>query len=217
MITHNELMETKDMIYKICYKYSKYYSVEDLFQVGVIGLMKAKRNFNSNMNTKFTTYAYKYVLGEIIEFIKNDRTIKVSSDNLKLFKLYNETKEYLSKEMNMVPTLYQISDYLKVDEMVLADAINKSEFAISLEENLNNDEFTLEKVVGVDDTNNIDMLLDLKNELLKLKEDERKIIELRYFTGYTQSEVSNMLGMSQVQVSRCESKVLKKIKDTMTV
>lgn len=99
MITHNELMETKDMIYKICYKYSKYYSVEDLFQVGVIGLMKAKRNFNSNMNTKFTTYAYNYILGEIIEFIKNDRTIKVSSDTLKLYKAYEKSKDFLTNEI----------------------------------------------------------------------------------------------------------------------
>ena len=210
------LTQNKNFIYKIASKYSKYYNIDDLFQVGAIGFIKAYKNYKK-VDTKFTTYAYKYVLGEIIEFIKNDRTIKVSSDNLKLFKLYTETKEYLSKEMNMVPTLYQISDYLGIDEVVLADAINKSEFAISLEESLNNDEFTLEKVVGLDDTNNIDMLIDLKNELLKLKDDERKLIELRYFTGYTQSEVSNMLGMSQVQVSRCESKVLKKIKETMTV
>ena len=216
-LTIEELLtQNKNFIYKIASKYSKYYNIEDLFQMGAIGFIKAYKNYK-NSNTKFTTYAYKYVLGEIIEFIKNDRTIKVSSDTLKLYKLYTETKEYLSKEMNLIPSLYQISDYLNIDESILSDAICKSEFVISLEENLNNDEFTLEKVIGIDETNNIDMLLDLKSELLKLKDEERKIIELRYFTGYTQSEVSHILGMSQVQVSRCESKVLKKIKDTMTV
>ena len=126
------LTQNKNFIYKIASKYSKYYNIDDLFQVGAIGFIKAYKNYKK-VDIKFTTYAYKYVLGEIIEFIKNDRTIKVSSDNLKLFKLYTETKEYLSKEINMVPTLYQISDYLGIDEVVLADAINKSEFAISLE------------------------------------------------------------------------------------
>lgn len=210
------LIENKNFIYKIASKYSRYYNIDDLFQVGAIGFIKAYKNYKKT-DTKFTTYAYKYVLGEIIEYIRNDRTIKVSQDNLKLFKLYTETKEYLSKELGRIPSIYQISDYLNIDESLLVEAINKSEFAVSLEENLNNDEFTLEKIVGIDSSNNIDTLLDLKSELLKLKEDERKLIELRYYNGYTQSEVSSLLGMSQVQVSRCESKVLKKIKQTMTV
>ena len=65
MITNEDLMNTKDMIYKIAYKYSKYYSIEDLFQVGVIGLMKAKKNYKMNSSTKFSTYAYNYIFGEM--------------------------------------------------------------------------------------------------------------------------------------------------------
>lgn len=210
MITHNELMETKDMIYKICYKYSKYYSVEDLFQVGVIGLMKAKRNFNSNMNTKFTTYAYNYILGEIIEFIKNDRTIKVSSDTLKLYKAYEKSKDFLTNELGRNVTLEEVSKFMNVDINLLSDTIIKSEFVLSTDTKLS-DDFTLEQITGKDTRKQIDDLIDLRDELKKLTNEERKLIELRYFKDYTQSETAEVLNMSQVQVSRNETKILKKM------
>ena len=210
MITHNELMETKDMIYKICYKYSKYYSVEDLFQVGVIGLMKAKRNFNSNMNTKFTTYAYNYILGEIIEFIKNDRTIKVSSDTLKLYKAYEKSKDFLTNELGRNVTLEEVSKFMNVDINLLSDTIIKSEFVLSTDTKLS-DDFTLDQIAGKDTRKQIDDLIDLRDELKKLTNEERKLIELRYFKDYTQSETAEVLNMSQVQVSRNETKILKKM------
>lgn len=210
MITHNELMETKDMIYKICYKYSKYYSVEDLFQVGVIGLMKAKRNFNSNMNTKFTTYAYNYILGEIIEFIKNDRTIKVSSDTLKLYKAYEKCKDFLTNELGRNVTLEEVSKFMNVDINLLSDTIIKSEFVLSTDTKLS-DDFTLEQITGKDTRKQIDDLIDLRDELKKLTNEERRLIELRYFKDYTQSETAEVLNMSQVQVSRNETKILKKM------
>lgn len=210
MITHNELMETKDMIYKICYKYSKYYSVEDLFQVGVIGLMKAKRNFNSNMNTKFTTYAYNYILGEIIEFIKNDRTIKVSSDTLKLYKAYEKSKDFLTNELGRNVTLEEVSKFMNVDINLLSDTIIKSEFVLSTDTKLS-DDFTLEQIAGKDTRKQIDDLIDLRDELKKLTNEERKLIELRYFKDYTQNETAEVLNMSQVQVSRNETKILKKM------
>lgn len=210
MITHNELMETKDMIYKICYKYSKYYSVEDLFQVGVIGLMKAKRNFNSNMNTKFTTYAYNYILGEIIEFIKNDRTIKVSSDTLKLYKAYEKSKDFLTNELGRNVTLEEVSKFMNIDINLLSDTIIKSEFVLSTDTKLS-DDFTLDQIAGKDTRKQIDDLIDLRDELKKLTNEERKLIELRYFKDYTQSETAEVLNMSQVQVSRNETKILKKM------
>lgn len=210
MITYNEILETKDMIYKICSKYSKYYLVEDLYQVGVIGLMKAKKNYKSNMNTKFTTYAYNYILGEIIEFIKNDRTIKVSSDTLKLYKAYEKSKDYLTNELGRNVSLEEISKFMNVDINILSDTIIKSEFVLSTDSKLS-DNFTLENITGKDNRKQIDDLIDLRNELERLSKEERKLIELRYFKDYTQSETAELLNMSQVQVSRNESKILKKM------
>lgn len=210
------ILENKNFIYKIASKYSKHYNIEDLFQVGTIGFIKAYKNYKES-NTKFTTYAYKYVLGEIIEYIKNDRNMKVSSDMLKLYKSYVQTKEYLSHEYSRCVSTYEVSAYLRVDEQILNEAILKSEFAVSLERDLNDDNFTLEKIIGFDRTNTIDDLIDLKNELNSLTPYERKIIELRYLKDYTQSETATILGLSQVQVSREESKVLKKIRSNITV
>ncbi len=217
MIDENLLYQTKDMIYKIANRYSKYYSVDDLFQVGVIGLIKAKKNYKPNEVTKFSTYAYNYIFGEIIEFIKNDRTIKVSSDTLKLYKAYEKSKDYLVNELGRNVTLEEVSKFMNVDENYLSDAIIKSEFVLSMDSKLNEEDFSLEKVTGNDNRKKIDDLLDLKRELERLSEEERKLIELRYFKDYTQSEVALKMNMSQVQVSRNETKILKKMHDRITI
>lgn len=210
------IIENKNFIYKIASKYSRYYNIEDLFQVGVIGFIKAYKNYK-NSGAKFTTYAHKYVLGEIIEFIKNDRTMKISDDYLKIYKSYEKVSDYLTNELNRIPTLEEISKFMNIDINLLNEVIIKSEFVISLDASLNEDNFTLENIVGCDKTQVIDNLIDLKNELSKLSKEERRLIELRYMKDYTQSETADILGISQVQVSRSESKVLKKIKTNIAV
>lgn len=210
------IIDNKNFIYKIASKYSKYYCIEDLFQVGTIGFIKAYKKYNSALG-KFTTYAYKYVLGEIIEYIKNDRTMKVSSDILKLYKSYEKSKEYLTHELERIPTLYEISEFMNISEEYLSDIISKSEFVISMNSNLNEEGLTIENFLGVDNIDNLDRLLDLKRELSLLSEEENKLITLRYLKDYTQVETANIMGLSQVKVSREEVKVLKKIKENMTV
>lgn len=211
MISNEELNETKDLIYKIASKYSKMYPLEDLFQVGVLGLIKAKKNYRINENTKFSTYAYNYILGEIIEFIKSDRTIKVSSDILKIYKAYEKTKDYLINELGRNVSLKEISNFMNIDINILSDALIKSEFVLSTDSKLNDDNFTLENITGSDKRKEIDDLIDLRSELSRLNSEERKLIELRYFKDYTQSETAKKLNMSQVQVSRSETKILKKM------
>lgn len=210
------ITDNKNFIYKIASKYSKYYCIEDLFQVGTIGFIKAYKKYDNTLG-KFTTYAYKYVLGEIIEYIRNDRTMKVSSDILKLYKSYEKSKEYLTHELERIPTLYEISEFMNISEEYLSDIISKSEFVISMNSNLNEEGLTIENFLGVDNIDNLDRLLDLKRELCLLSEEEKKLITLRYLKDYTQVETANIMGLSQVKVSREEVKVLKKIKENMTV
>lgn len=211
MITMEELNNTKDMIYKIACKYSKYYSIEDLFQVGVIGLIKAKKNFKDNMNTKFSTYAYTYIMGEILEYIKTDRCIKVSSDTLKLYKAYEKSKEYLMNELGRNVSLEEVSKFMNIDYNILSDAIIRSEYVLSTDAKLNDGEFILDNIISTDNREKIDNLLDLKKELSKLNKVEKELILLRYFKDYTQSETASELNMSQVQVSRNENRILKKM------
>ncbi len=209
------IFENKNLIYKIASKYSRYYSMEDLFQVGSLGLIKAANNYNENLGVKFSTYSYKYIIGEIINFINNDRTMKVSIDTLKIYKSYEQTKEYLTSHLNRIPSFTEICDFMEIDETIVSEAIEKSEFAISLESTLGEDDFTLEKVTGRDRRQEIDELLDLKAEIERLPYPEKEIIELRYYKDYTQSETAEELRMNQAQVSRYEKKILSKIKTNM--
>lgn len=206
------IKENAKLIYKIASKYSKYYDIEDLFQEGVKGLDKARKNYDPNSNTKFSTYAFKYILGEIVSYVKNDRNIKVGNETMKLYQAYEKAQEYLTNKLNRYPTLEETCNFMGVNSTLVVDAIRKCEFTTSLESSLSEDDFTLEQVTGIDKTDQIDTLLDLKAELENLSEGERRIIELRYFGDYTQSEIANYLNMSQVQVSRSEQKILKKIK-----
>ena len=204
--------ENKNLIYKIASKYSYYYNMEDLFQVGVIGLIKAYKNYKMDSQSKFSTYAYKYIFGEIIEFIKNDRNMKVSEDAIKIYKSYEKSKEFLTNKFNREVSMLEIASFMNIDPSYLANTINSCEFTVSLDAPMNEEEFSLEKVIGEDKRQMLDDLIDLKRELASLNEIDRKLIELRYFKDYTQSETARTLGMSQVQVSRSESAILKKIK-----
>jgi len=201
------------LIYKIASKFSPKYPIEDLFQVGVIGLINAKKNYKSNQGTKFTTYAYQYVLGEMLDFIKKDRTIKVSKDSLKIYKLYEQAKETLAQRKKQIPTFSEICEFLELDEETVYDAIKMSEYVLSTDSSLREDEnTTFIETCGEDRRETIDSLLDLKIELMNLPEFERKLVDLRYFKDYTQSETATILGISQVQVSRNEKHILAKIK-----
>lgn len=201
------------LIYKIASKFSPKYPIEDLFQVGVIGLINAKKNYKSNQGTKFTTYAYQYVLGEMLDFIKKDRTIKVSKDSLKIYKLYEQAKETLAQRKKQIPTFSEICEFLELDEETVYDAIKMSEYVLSTDSSLREDESTtFIETCGEDRREAIDSLLDLKIELMNLPEFERKLVDLRYFKDYTQSETATILGISQVQVSRNEKHILAKIK-----
>ena len=195
------IKENQNLIYKIASRYSGYYSMDDLFQEGVKGVIKAIENYRDNCGTKFSTYAYDYILGEIIRFINNDRTIRVNSDLLKIYKSYEKSKDCLTEKLGRVPSFYEICSFMDVNPNVVAEAIQKCEFAVSLDGIINEDDFTLEKVVGNDTREVVDDHIDLQSELDKLSERDRKIIELRYYRDYTQSETARILGMNQVQVS----------------
>lgn len=207
------IKEHESLIYSIASKYSSNYPVEDLFQVGVIGLMNAHKNYNRNSNTKFSTYAYQYIFGEIINFIKKDRVIKTSKNSLQIYKLYEKANEVLSQKLKRSATFQEICAFLELEESVVYNAIKESEFALSYDSKITDEEdTTFIDNYGSDEREQIDRLLDLKEELLTLTEDERRLIELRYYQDYTQTETANILGMSQVQVSRQERHVLSKMR-----
>ncbi len=215
------LIETnKKLIYSIAHnvanKYGKISIIEDLFQVGVISIIKAYDNYKETENTKFSTYAYMYILGSMLEYVNKDRNVKVSVDTLKLYNSYNKSKEFLTNKLNRIPTISEVSDFMGVDINTLMFTIQSVEYTLSLENKKDEEDLSIEERVGIDRSEIIDNLLDLKEELLRLPENERKLIELRYFQDLTQSETARYLNMTQVQVSRSETQILKKIKTGIT-
>ncbi len=201
------IKESEGLIYKIASKYSMYYNIEDLYQVGTIGVIKAYKNYKRDTSVKFSTYAYKYILGEIIEFIRCDRNIKVSEEYMSLYKRYLSIKSMLTSKLEREPSFSEISSFMEIDEGVLRNVIETIAFTKSTDES--------DYDYGNDKREEIDNKILLDNELSSMDEFDRSLIEFRYYQGYTQSETADALGVSQVKVSRQEKLILGRMKSNI--
>lgn len=207
-------MEYEKLVYKIVRKYCyNKNDFEDLFQEGMVALEKAARNYNSDSEADFSSYAYFYIKGEILKYIRENRVIKVSRDTIRLNSMINNAKEKLEQHYGRVVTLEEVADFLEIPLQKANEAILSNDYVRSLDYVLSEDgkEVDVYDCVGYDENNYDARILDLREELSKLEEDEKKLINLRYYEGRTQQETSSMLGMSQVQVSRKECKILTKL------
>lgn len=201
------IKESEGLIYKIASKYSMYYNIEDLYQVGTIGVIKAYKNYKRDTSVKFSTYAYKYILGEIIEFIRCDRNIKVSEEYMSLYKRYLSIKSMLTSKLEREPSFSEIALFMEIDEGVLRNVIETIAFTKSTDES--------DYDYGNDKREEIDNKILLDNELSSMDEFDRSLIEFRYYQGYTQSETADALGVSQVKVSRQEKLILSRMKSNI--
>ena len=184
--------------------FKNYQSKEDLFQVGCIGLINAYNNYNSNTNVKFSTYAYSYILGEMKKLVREDKGIKISRNITKLYSQIEKANMYLTQKLMRTPTLTEIANFLEIEEYLLIEALNSTNVILDIDDiQVNNN------------TNEYDLYL--KEELNKLSSEELDLINKRYTLDMTQSEIANTLGLSQVQVSRKEHKVLEKLKKQLIV
>ena len=206
---------TSGMIYMIINKYFKGYDKEDLYQVGVIGVIKAYNNYKKDHNTKFSTYAYTYIYGELYTYINNLKGLKVARENYSLYRKINDARNILSQKLMKEPSIYELSSFLELDFKLIENIISSMQSVDSLERTIISDDkdLSLLDVVGdKKDYYNIDYLM-LNDEVNNLPEPWKEVIKLRYFEDKTQSEVAKMLGMNQVEISRGETKILKKIKN----
>jgi RNA polymerase sporulation-specific sigma factor len=187
------------------------YEGEDLFQIGCLGLVKAIKKFDTSYGVKFSTYAVPMIMGEIKRFMRDDGIIKVSRSLKETYQKIKITKEILSKEAGREASLGEIANRLNIDleEAVLAmEANNAPE---SLQETFGEGERTLtlmDTIGNESESSNVEDKMLLKQMLDSLNQRERQIIVLRYFREKTQTEVAAMLGVSQVQISRIEKKIL---------
>lgn len=206
------IINNKPLIYSACKYFKGYSHMDDLFQVGCLGMIKAYKNYDSSSNCKFTTYAYPYILGEMKKLVREDKGIKISREisklNLKIEKAYVLLSQKLMKE----PSINEIADFLDIPYSYVSDAILSLNKIRSLDQPVKSLEnsLSLEEVIGSKDS--IDDLLVLKDYLSSISDEERSILENRLFKDYTQSETAKIMGISQVQVSRKEERAKKKIR-----
>ena len=206
----NFINDNKNLIYKIASHYSGYASMEDLFQVGCIGLIEAYNKYDSARNTKFSTFAYPYILGRISEFVRNNKDIKVSRDMYFLNSKIEKVKNMLSQELGRIPTDIEIANYLDVDPYKYSEAVNSMNPVQSLDYEYIDFDTTLYDII--EDDIDIETAVTIKDELDKLDPVDREIIISRYFYDLTQSEIAKNLNMNQVAISRRSNKVLTKMR-----
>lgn len=193
------------------------YDYEDIFQIGSIGLVKAINNFDLNYNVKFSTYAVPMIIGEIKRFLRDDGMIKVSRNIKSLARKIHFYKEELTKKLDRSPTIDELAEYSGVDKEELIIAIESSNSLQYLYDTIHQDDgapvLLIDKLSekGEEDENLIEKIA-LKEALRNLDDKARQIIMLRYFKDKTQVQVAKMLGISQVQVSRIEKKVLSQMR-----
>lgn len=202
------LLEYDGLIYSIINKYSNRYDLEDLYQVSMVGLIDALNHYKDGYGTKFSSFAYYYIVGEINKYIRQNSGLKIGKGFIQLKSRIIKAKDIMMQKLGREPTNLEISLFLEVDESLVEDAILATSDVDSLDD-------SYEKYKSYDDISMNPDILDLHLGLEKLSEDERKLIIARYYKDLTQSEVSSVLGMSQVQVSRKEAKILQKLRENL--
>ena len=210
----DNILEYENLIYKMISQY-KSFDKEDLYQVAMMGLMKAKKNYKESENTKFSTYAYYYILGEINNYITASNPVKVSRDLLRLNKSLEQAKEVMRQRLKREPTTEELSIFLEEPVEKIQEATLATRQVESLDYAYDEENMDLYNSIGTEEIGMNDEILDLKNAISSLPQEEQQLIIARYFNDLTQQETSETLGMSQVQVSRKETKILEKLKTTL--
>ncbi len=192
------------------------YESDDLFQIGSIGLIKAIKKFDASFKVRFSTYAVPMIVGEIKRFIRDDGIIKVSRGLKEISNRVNITKEIMAKELGREPTLAEIADRMKVclEDIVLAMEANCVPESLHgpMYQGEGRDMLLIDSISSQGGGIEPEERIALKQVLQDMEPRDRQIIILRYFKEKTQSEVAAMLGISQVQVSRVEKKILSNMK-----
>ncbi len=194
------------------------HELEDLYQIGCIGLMKCIDKFDLSFDVKFSTYAVPMISGEIKRFLRDDGIIKVSRTLKETAYKVKKAREEIVNQTGIEPKLEELSEILEIDveEIVASLEANVEVESIhkTIYQNDGNAIYLLDKIAVVEDEN--DNLLDqlvVEGLLSQLNEMEEKIIKMRYFENKTQMEIARVIGISQVQVSRMEKKILLKMRD----
>lgn len=193
----------------------KFYGVEksDLYQAGVLGVIKAYQNYHSDGTTKFSTYAYKYIYGEMY-MVANSKSIKLSKDVIKLVHMIERGRNMLAQKIMHIPSNRELADYLEMPVQKIEQALQYAGTVLSLDNDSDEERSLHETIALPQSVSELDRLL-LNDSINTLNPLEQDIIESRYYEDLTQSETAKKLGITQVMVSRYETKSLAKLREYM--
>ena len=206
------IKECVPLVWKIS---KQFYGVDknDLYQDGILGVIKAYQNYKNDGNTKFITYAYNYIFGEMY-LVSNNKEIKLNKDINRLIKMIEVGKNRLSQEILREPTNKELADYLEMPLEKLEQIMQYAKSFVRIDEEKDN-ERSLHEVIKMDEDISLDDKIMINDGINTLDEIEQQIIKNRYFLDLTQSETAKSLGITQVMVSRYEQKSLKKLRQYM--
>ena len=189
---------------------------DDLFQIASLGFMKAIINFEEKFGVKFSTYAVPMIIGEIKRYIRDNGAIKVSRSIKILASKMNKFIDEYQLSFGEQPSIEFLAEKFEISKEDVVLTLDSAKMPISIYDKVDGDEDGLElyeKIADPIDEDEKLLKIQLYGELDKLSDRDRKIIMLRYFRGNTQTEIAKALGISQVQVSRLENKILAKMKE----
>ena len=195
-------------------------NMDDIFQVGCVGLMKAIDNFDTTLNVQFSTYAVPMIIGEIKRFLRDSSVLRVSRSIRDTAYMVLKSKEKLQKDRSEEVRLEEVASDLNLTIREVYDAIDAISTPLSLDDSIKTDgdeEMRLDEHIA-DNEHSIERWInhtDLLDAISRLDDREKEILNLRYFVGKTQMEVSSQVGISQAQVSRLEKNALEHIKKSL--
>lgn len=210
------ISENSPLIKSVIRRYrNKGVEYDDLYQLGCVGFIKAIKNFSDKFEVKFSTYAVPMIAGEVKRFIRDDGYIKISRSTKSLANKISYFVDGYKNKHEASPTVEEIAKEFNIDATDVVFAMDSAKFPLSLYEKTDdeNSQILMDKIASKESAEeNLDLII-LKDLIKGLEDRERKIIILRYYRDKTQSEVARVLNVSQVQVSRLETKILEKIRE----
>lgn len=203
-----KLYENK--ILYIVNKYANNYNKEDLLSAGKMGLIKASKNYDENSNASFSTFCELYIKGEILDYIRKDKNIKVSRDFYRLKRKIDIATNHYFESKKRYPNIEELSYIVGESKEKILTVLNTNQNIKSLDDVIksDNEDLCIKDTVSRKDNVDIIDLISLKDALNTLSEEEKNIIKERYYNGKTQSELAKELNTTQVKVYRMERKIL---------
>ncbi|MCI5790545.1 MAG: SigB/SigF/SigG family RNA polymerase sigma factor [Clostridiales bacterium] len=192
---------------------NKQIEYEDLLQLGTLGFIKAVNNFDASFGVRFSTYAVPMIAGEIKRYIRDNGAIKVSRSLKAQNQVINVFIEEYRQKNSRDPSVKEIADYMKIEESDVVFIMDSARYPVSIHAEKDEDGLSLEdKLCSKENQDDYIEKVVLREAIDSFDERDKKIIFLRYYRDKTQSEIAKELGVSQVQVSRLEAKILDRLK-----